>query len=195
MDNVEEISSWIENHSKEVVESIEQESINVYNFLRREFEKSNVTENHLFQFVYRSFYRIDNAGLTTEFKKEYFKILEEYRHKENFDFHDVLTRLNLFHNLKGHKTLQFSFATKMLNMIDDSMPIYDSKVTKMFSFSRPYQSDFQIKLDKYLEQFEVIKNGYNQIAEQNLLSKTFKLIEQNFPDSNLSKMNTHDNFF
>jgi hypothetical protein len=33
----------------------------------------------VFQFTFRSFYRLDNAGLTPEFKSKYFALLEESR--------------------------------------------------------------------------------------------------------------------
>jgi len=195
MKEIREISDWIENHSTEIIENIDQESIDVYNFLKTEFKKSNVNENHLFQFVFRSFYRIDNAGLTPEFKKEYFKILEQNRNKKQFDFEKVLRRLFSFPNRKGQNTLQFSFATKMLNTIDDKMPIYDRKVAKMFSLSRPYQTEFKIKLDKYLDQLDKIQNGYEQIVNNNLLPKTIGLFDRAFKDNKLSEMKKMDFIF
>lgn len=90
MKDIIEISDWIEKKSIEIIESIEQESIDVYNFLKMEFSNSNVNENHLFQFTFRSFYRLDNAGLTSDFKREYFKILENNRGEKQLDFEKVL---------------------------------------------------------------------------------------------------------
>ena len=48
-----------------------RESVDVYLFLCDEFARGPVTQNYLFQFVYCSFYRLDNAGLTPEFKFSY----------------------------------------------------------------------------------------------------------------------------
>ena len=90
LNKIVEITEWIENHSTEIIRNIDQESIDVYNFLKKEFNESNIIENYLFQFVFRSFYRIDNAGLTPEFKKEYFEILEHNRNENQFDFEKVL---------------------------------------------------------------------------------------------------------
>lgn len=195
MNNMTEIAEWIEKHSTEIIKSIDQESVDVYNFLKKQFNESNVKENYLFQFVFRSFYRIDNAGLTPEFKKEYFEILEENRNKKQFDFEKVLRRLYSFPNRKGQNTLQFSFATKMFNTIDDMMPIYDSEVAKMFSMSRPYQSEFEVKLDKYLDQLDKIQNGYEQIISKNIIPKTIGLFDQNFKDNKLSEMKKLDFIF
>lgn len=195
MNKITEIARWIENHSTEIIENIDQESVDVYNFLKTEFKKSNINENYLFQFVFRSFYRIDNAGLTPEFKKEYFKILEQNRNEQQFDFDKVLRRLYSFPNRKGQNTLQFSFATKMFNTIDDKMPIYDSEVAKMFSMSRPYQSEFKIKLEKYLSQLDKILNAYEQIINQNLLQETIGLFDLEFKNNRLSEMKKLDFIF
>ena len=195
MNKIEDISYWIENYSSEIIENLEQESIDVYRFLKTEFENSDVTKNLLFQFVFRSYYRMDNAGLTPEFKHEYFKILEENRNEKQFDFKKILKRLYLIQNRKGQNTLQFSFATKLFNTIDDTLPIYDSEVAKMFSLSRPYQSDFDIKLNKYLEQFDIIKNGYVQILKSNLIPKTNKLFDKQFANHGLTETKKLDFIF
>lgn len=79
MTETKKIIDFIEENSDEIVENIEFESIVTYNFLKKQFADFDVRKNYLFQFVYRSFYRLDNAGLTSEFKNEYFIILEEYR--------------------------------------------------------------------------------------------------------------------
>jgi hypothetical protein len=56
---------------------LDVESFYVYNFLKDEYlETKDITTNHLFQFTYRSFYRLDNAGLTKEFKNRYFELFK-----------------------------------------------------------------------------------------------------------------------
>jgi len=195
MKNIVEISDWIENNSNEIIENIEQESIDVYNYLKTEFLNSNVNENYLFQFIFRSFYRIDNAGLTPEFKTEYFKILEQNRNEKEFDFEKVLSRLYLFPNRKGQNTLQFSFVTKLFNTIDNSMLIYDSEVARMFSQSRPYQKEFDVKLNKYLNQLNIIQNGYKEVIKSNLLPKTSELFDRKFLNNELSEMKKLDFVF
>ncbi|MDC6350059.1 hypothetical protein PP178_00720 [Zeaxanthinibacter sp. PT1] len=195
MRNIESISKWIEEYSADIVGNISRESIDVYNFIKSEYETSNVTTNHLFQFVFRSFYRMDNAGLTPDFKTEYFILLEENRKVDRFDFDKVLRRLYTFPNRKGQNTLQFSFATKMFNTIDHSMPIYDSEVCKMFSLSRPYQREFDVKLDKYLDQLDVISKGYEEIRKFNLLPNAMGMFDNYFKDHALTEWKKLDFIF
>lgn len=195
MDKIIEISNWIENNRLQIIENIEQESIDVYNFLRNQFQNSNTTKNYLFQFVYRSFYRIDNAGLTPEFKTAYFELLEYYRDKEVFNFEDILSKLYSFPNRKGQNTIQFSFVTKMANTINEISPIYDSEVAKMFSLARPYQIDFYMKLDKYLDQLSEIQLGYELILEKKLLSNTISCFNDRFENNNIPEMKKLDFVF
>ena len=66
----------------EAINKLSKEGFDVYGFINDEFKNTeDITKNHLFQFVFRSFYRLDNAGLTQEFKTRYFQLLQEYRNK------------------------------------------------------------------------------------------------------------------
>lgn len=186
---------FIENNSTKIIENIDFESVEVYNFLKSQFEISNVTENYLFQFVFRSFYRLDNAGLTPKFKIEFFRILEEIRNQKTFNFEKILKQLYNFPNRKGQNTLQFSFVTKMLNTIDNKMPIYDSEVAKMFNVSRPYYNEFDKKLEVYLNQLNLVQESYEKIIKGNLLPIVNEKFNQKFKKHNLEEMKKLDFIF
>ena len=192
MTETKKIIDFIEENSDEIVENIEFESIVTYNFLKKQFADFDVRKNYLFQFVYRSFYRLDNAGLTPEFKNEYFVILEEYRDQKDFNFSDILQRLYVIPNRRGFKTFQFSFTTKMLNIIDEQMPIYDSEVAKTFGFIRPYTPSFDKKLDIYLNQYEVIKDAYLEILNKHLLPKTNICFDEKFKEYKINEIKKFD---
>ena len=157
---------------------------------------TNITENYLFQFVYKSFYRLDNAGLTTQFKTEYFNILQEYRQFDNFDFANILQRLFEIQNHQGQNTFQFSFVTKMQNTICNDRPIYDNEVSKVFSFNRPRQgSPFNDKLDFYLELLRIIDETYNTFINDNNLHNIITLFDNKFPQNNLGQIKKFDFIF
>jgi len=121
----DQIIKEIETNQDKILSNIDFESISVYLFLKKEYEKGNIENNPLFQFILRSYYRLDNAGLGDEIKKEYFKILEE---KES-DLKTILSRLHKVKNLRGLNTIQFSFATKLLHTLNNNNPIFDSEVS------------------------------------------------------------------
>lgn len=195
MDKLNEITYWIEKNSFQIIDNIDFESIEVYEFLQEQFKKTNVDENFLFQFVFRSFYRLDNAGLTPDFKKEFFRILEENRKCEIYDFETILRRLYEFKNRKGQNTFQFSFVTKLFNTIDNKTPIYDSEVARMFSLTRPYHSDFDRKIDMYLNHFELIAKAYDEIIYKNLLPLVCEDFDRKFLSHNLNDMKKLDFIF
>jgi len=190
-----EIAQKIEDNAKNIIDNLSHESIEVYKFLKDEFHKGNIKENYLFQFVFRNFYRLDNAGLTDEFKTTYFELLEYYRNQSNIDSEEVLVKLYVKKNHKGQPTLQFSFVTKLLNTINDSIPIYDSQVSKLFSMSRPTYKDLAQSIDTYLDYLETIQVAYNKIINDNLLPESIALFNTKFKDNNLSEIKKIDFIF
>lgn len=190
-----EIAQKIEDNAKNIIDNLSNESVEVYKFLKDEFQKENVKENYLFQFVFRSFYRLDNAGLTDEFKTTYFELLEYYRNQSIIDIKEVLEKFYVKKNHKGQSTLQFSFVTKLLNTINDSIPIYDSQVSKLFSMSRPTCKDFAKSIDTYLDYLETIQVAYNKIINDNLLPESISLFNTKFKDNNLSDIKKIDFIF
>lgn len=196
MKNTGEIVDWIESRSQSIVSNINFESVDVYKFLRAQFLTSNIEENYLFQFVYRSFYRLDNAGLTADLKREYFKILEENRNNDSYDFESALKRLYTFENHKGQNTVQFSFITKLFNTINNNMPIYDNEVAEVFNMTQPYYcKGFEKKLSKYMAQFELIGKAYSEVLEFNLLPLTTTEFDKRFQNHGLTEMKRLDFIF
>ncbi|KAB7889539.1 hypothetical protein [Poseidonibacter ostreae] len=166
------LTTILENKDK-ALNKLDIESFHVYNFINEQYkETEDVRNNHLFQFTYRSFYRLDNAGLTPDFKKRYFELLQEYRTKE-ISLKDICIDLYEYKTRIGYNSVQFSFATKLANTIDASYPIYDSEVIKLFNFNQPYYlKDRDLKIDKYLEQYKYISSTSKEL----LLNKNIILI-------------------
>ena len=125
-EKVEEISKKILDNKKLILDNFDKESIYVYEFLQKQFNKNgtDITNDYVFQFVFRSYYRLDNAGLTSNFKTKYFELME----KNEVNLKEILSELYEFETLRNKKTIQFSFATKLLHTIDASNPIFDSKM-------------------------------------------------------------------
>ncbi|MDP2668486.1 MAG: hypothetical protein Q8P07_01480 [bacterium] len=122
-----EISQEIYERQNDILSNIDIESIDVYLWLRNEFKKGNILENTVFQFVFRSYYLLDSAGLGEKVKKRYFELLAD----KQTDLEKVLVELYQIETLRKRKTIQFSFATKLLHTIDNNNPIFDSKVARV----------------------------------------------------------------
>jgi len=163
-------------NSEEVIANLYQESIDAYIFLKDQFEVTkDIRENYFFHFVYRSFYRLDNAGLSNNMKVEYFNLMQELRNNTPFDFSVVCDRLYKIPNLKGQNSLQFSFATKMANMINETCPIYDSEVASMFGFRAPYNyKTYDQRLKEYTLFYNDMAKQYIDISQNDLLLSVFE---------------------
>lgn len=170
----QQILTTILKKKEEAFRKLDVESFHVYNFLKEEFKKTNdIRENFLFQFTYRSFYGLDNAELTKEFKNRYFELMQEYR-TTSIDLKEICIDLYNYRTQDGLNSVQFSFATKLANTIDDSYPIYDSEVAKIFNFNQPYYlKDIDEKIDKYLEQYSYIKYTSHELCSNEKISEVF----------------------
>lgn len=187
----EKVLQTIFNNYKMALNVLQTESFDVYNFIKEEFKKTDdVTKNHLFQFVYRSFYRLDNAGLTPELKTKYFDLLQEYRNKD-IDLKNICLDLYEYKTRKDKNSIQFSFVTKLANTIDSSYPIYDSEVIKLFDFKQPYYlKEKNSKIDKYLEQYQYILFTSNELIKNEKVLSIFDEMNELFGSSCINMSNS-----
>ena len=162
--------SDIETNAEEIVTAIGRESVQVYEFLSETFARGSVAENCVFQFMYRSFYRLDNAGLTPDSKREYFVLLEGARNVSEVDLPGLTRKLFAIPNRKGHQSLQFSFVSKLANTVNPRYPIYDAEVASVFSFRAPYNyKTFDVRLSEYMAFYNRLRGIYATILDDNLL--------------------------
>lgn len=192
MRDIIEIVELVKANESKILNKIDKESIEIYKFLQHEFLKGNITKNCLFQFVYRSFYRLDNAGLTKEFKQEYFNIMEEYRGSDNVNPHEIVMRLYNFERIKGDNSIQFSFTTKLINTVKNDYPIYDAEIAKVFGFSKYNLKDLEKKINKYLDKHRIIYDTYNKIIKDKLLANTLEKFDEKFYENNLTNIKKID---
>lgn len=165
--------SNIANNEAQIVNAIGEESVQVYRFISQQYAAGSILNNSVFQFVYRSFYRIDNAGLTPDFKRRYFELLEGERNAANIDLALITQELYQLPNLRGQNSLQFSFATKLANTVNSANPIYDSEVASVFHFRRPSNDlTFEERLAAFVNFYETLRAIYGEIIRENILAST-----------------------
>jgi hypothetical protein len=168
-----EVPAWVETRATEILEQLEPESIAVYLFLRNRFaaDDHDPATDKLFQFVFRSFYRVDNAGLTPQFKIRFFELMSAARSKGTADVSTIVTDLWSIPNLRAQRSIQFSFATKLGATVCSQTPIYDSEVAAVFGFRRPNQKKaFGKRLDDYLAFYSRLQATYDRILDDDALN-------------------------
>jgi hypothetical protein len=160
----------VETNPEGIVRAIGQESVEVYCFLRQRISERNPAEDRLFQFLFRSFYRLDNAGLTDDFKIRFFQLLQAAKCAGSVDIPEVVRDLYAIRNRKGQESIQYSFATKLAATVDDTCPIYDAEVAAVFGFRPPYAyRPFDRRLAEYSAFHADLKDLYRSIVETDRL--------------------------
>jgi hypothetical protein len=181
--------SEIEVSAERIVDFIGRESVDVYVFLSAIFDGGSISENLVFQFVYRSFYGLDDAGLTPEFKSKYFGLLEEARGALEPDLPSIVRTLYPILHSRGHKSLQFSFVTKLAHTVNHQLPIYDGKIAALFGFEAPH-GELEGSSTKYMSFYEKLRRLYTAIGSQNLLPKSRALFAERYSPSSSKVSNT-----
>jgi len=152
----------------DAVSNVGLESVDVYRFLAREFAKGDVTANRVFQFAFRSFYGIDRAGLTSDFKQQYFRCMQSARDDGRADIEAIAATLRPYKTLRDCESLQFSFITKLANMIDPSLPIWDFKAARLIGQDANASGAYERRLQRMSARYEILKSVAAELAESDL---------------------------
>jgi len=134
----------------------------VYLFLQDRMKHSDPSKDHIFRFLFSSYYGLAGAGLTVRFLDRYFQLLADAtKHSKAHSLSAIVSTLRRCPTRRGYRTLQFSFATKLVATAVPTEPIYDSRVELVFGFQRPPNYlDFAERLQRYLKSYESIQEFY-----------------------------------
>jgi hypothetical protein len=129
---------------------------------------------------------LDGGGLSPEIKRTFFELFEQYKqvdlsHYWSQPLSEIVERLYQIPSLKSQNTVQFSFATKLLNTLNNRIPIYDSEVKMVFGFADAYSTDYKKRVERLLSYHQVISDTYSIINRDNLLGLTLDKLDSKFP--------------
>lgn len=169
-EKVKDIVEYVEETYDQIIESLPKTSVPVYDYIQKEFAKGDIRNNYVFQYLFASYYGLNNAGLTEAFRKLFFEVMDANSKEEVIDLNNVITRLREEKNIKGQKSVQFSFSTKMLHTINNKYPIYDNEIVCLFNLKQPYHiKNVAKKMSVYSEQYGEIRYSYERILKEDML--------------------------
>ncbi|HXN07509.1 MAG TPA: hypothetical protein VN944_10665 [Nitrospiria bacterium] len=178
----------INNRRTQIISNIKNEDIGLYLFLIQEFSKGDIRDNHPFQIVFRSYYGLERSGLTDHWKKEYFSLLESCRNRQ-LDKSEIKSLARALYDIRNHRdlnTFQFSFITKLLNMVDgEKWPIFDKNVASVFQQSgheNPMNATgtFDSSFLKAWAYYKMMRKSFEVIRNENLLHPTIAEFQRHF---------------
>ncbi len=133
-----------------------------------------------YQKRYCTYWRLFGAGLSADFRREYFTILQEHLNNNNTNLEQVLRKLYIKPvNAKGHRKIQFSFSSKLIHMVDPHSPIYDSMVASFFSFNAKAKTTEE-KISELLEFHQFLVAEYQRVLKLDLLTPSIQQFRQLF---------------
>ena len=172
---IDQIIKEIDEKQDDILSNLKLESIAVYSFLKNEYAKGNILNNLVFQFVFRSYYRLDNAGLSNEIKSRFFQLLAQ----KQINLGTILSELYEIPTLKGKNTIQFSFATKLLHTIDNNNPIFASEVAVLTKINIK-GSDRDKKIYSCIEIYNSLEKLYAKLKKDDKIRKVISKFRSKF---------------
>ncbi len=176
--------SLINRHAAAIVRAIPLDFVTEYEWLLMNQSQVNSPD---YQRRYRAYWAMNAAQLGADFYIGYFDLLSTIGNPRQ-SLSDVCCRLyDCSGRRDGRKSLQFSFATKLLHMANPQLPIYDSRVANFYFFERPENGDLPQRISTLLAFHEFLTREYKRVLEQGLLQTAIdefrdKLKRQRFTD-------------
>jgi hypothetical protein len=161
----------INQHANTLVASLQTPThVGAYVSLRADLGRLNVAADLAFQTRYRAFWQLNVARLSPAFISEYFRYLEQLKNGHAQTVEVVSRHLHATPtNARGTRSLQFSFASKLVHMIDPTQPIYDSLVEAFYFLPVPASSGLE-RLPQLLRSYTFLATEYRRIVTLKLLS-------------------------
>ena len=136
-------------------------TLNMYLILKKSLHEKGVEYYSDFKSNFSKFYKLQRFTTTNFEAKFYCKMQELVKNKEELDF----VKVTKSDELNDGDKIQFSFLTKMFNIIDDDKyPIYDSNVATALKISRSTLCDINDRKESYLSNYRGIQNIYKALA-------------------------------
>lgn len=162
----------INQFARTVVSTISPEHVTDYEWLLQNAGRAGMPD---FQKRYRRFWAMNAPRLSPAFHTTYFTTLTAALSRPPTlssvaeTLHAASARRN------GQKSLQFSFATKLLHMTNQHSPIYDSQVAAFYFFLEPERNpkdpnDIQRRISELVTFHDFLKQEYARVLQNNLLA-------------------------
>ncbi len=180
------IAEIIKNKDK-ILSNLKQKDTDKYCYIKKRFEDGNILNDLKFQAVFKQFYIMNSAGLSEECKKCFFRLLSE----KQCDLKYILSELYEIPRLNKTKSIQFSFATKLIHTVDNRKPIYDRFVGYIIDKKVEGISKDE-KIASCLKIYNFLDNLYQRIINDNKIKHIindfrvkFNASEQNISDEKI----------
>jgi hypothetical protein len=171
---------WINENCEEVIGALSPNGIDRYLEIQRQLRQVNVSTDQGFQRLYRNHWRMNVARLNGAYYSRYFARMESLKGTQVDDISMMLREIAT-PAPNEQASLQFSFATKLVNTLDPRAPVYDRFVATFYYFiSPPGDKPVPERLEEYLTFYAFLREEYNRIVRQSLLDVAIRRMRDRF---------------
>lgn len=172
----------INRHFDQLLRSVKpKDDIDPYVWMIRELPNRNVAHDEEFQKRYSSYWALNGAGLGQSFRFEYFSIMEREKYSPMGDVEWVTRKLyEIPANSTEKRTLQFSFASKLVHMVNPGLPVYDRMVETFYFLPRSYTGGSEKKLENLLASYRFLVKEYERILQEQFLNDALQTFRRHF---------------
>jgi hypothetical protein len=171
----------INDHIDPILATITDYHVNEYDWL-----VANIAHvaNDEYQRRYRKYWVMNPARLSDEFYESYFNLIEGYIAAPN-NPPLITTLTNDLYQIpthkKGKQSVQFSFASKLLHMIDHHSPIYDDLIASFYFWEPPDQKQPEQRIQELGNFHQFLCQEFGRILKANLLQPAITAFRRHFP--------------
>jgi hypothetical protein len=172
----------INSNITKLVGTVNRSDVDPFIWMTRALHSCDVSQDREFQQEYCSYWALNGAGLGQPFRRAYFSLLEQAKCAPEQASVEGITR-TLYEipiNAKVEKALQFSFASKLVHMINPGLPVYDRMVESFYFLPRSYAGTAEKKLANLLRSYRFFVSEYDRILREGLLASAIEELRRRF---------------
>lgn len=178
----------INRHIDIVLEATPEKSVADYDWLVNELTKRNVATDSEYQQKYKTYWSMNSAHLAANFYAAYFGALERLKRTIKPDLRQLCRCLYRTPTQReNRRSLQFSFATKLIHMVNRDAPIYDSMVRQFFYIREPSRKrQINDRIDDFLTLYSFLAEEYERVRQEGVLDGAISAFQTRFNPNQFS---------
>ena len=157
-------------------------AVRSYSRLMDELRHTDVSRDIDYQAEYRRFWAINAARWSAGQVDHYFRLLE---HEKNRASPNVERAVRSLAKVDGEPaTIQLSFASKLVHMIEPTAPVYDSLVAAFYHFNTPaFTTSHESRLAKLLGFYSFLESEYERVISAGIMGSALRQFRLAFPEA------------
>ena len=165
-------------HVQTILNTVRQDHVTDYDWL---VQNLSHCANQQYQTEYKNYWRLNAARLSANYCADYFQALQA-AHANSITVGNLAHQLyNIPTHKNGRQSLQFSFTTKLLHMVNPNAPIYDNLVAAIYFFQEPSRKlALSQRISTYVAFHTFLAQEYQRILANNLLAASIYAFRKQF---------------